>query len=181
MNIPEEMLEAGETILWSHIVETPASAEMRKDNIVAKRVFRIIALTAFAVSAIFSSQAFMGYQNVGLDAAPVQFAMQIAIISAVVAIGTSLLSRSEWVKNLYDSAERPVFQNGFVTDKRVVFFNHFNSAGALYRAADIKRAVIDFENGGYALKIVPTIGLPSVLVGGTDFRKAKAIIDDHLL
>lgn len=176
------MLEPGEKVLWSHIVEAPDKADSRKENIIAKRFFRIVSLTAYAISAIFIFQGIMEINRVGEIADMAQEALRMGTIFALIGVANWFLSRTKWMQKLKRVTDRPVFQNGFVTDRRVVFFNHFNGIRAEYRPPNIAQATLDFENGGYALKIVPTNNdLHSVLVGGVDFKQAVEIISKHLL
>ncbi|MGJ8564701.1 MAG: hypothetical protein ACSHXY_14255 [Alphaproteobacteria bacterium] len=171
--IPNDILLSGETVLWSHIVETPKQAEHRENKVVT-RLFRIASTFFYALSAYTIVRDLMGKDG--------QNILIIGIIFGLAGLIIQWAAKTPFGQALQRATDRNVFQNGFVTKGRVVLFNHYDTRREIYAAQDISRAVIDFENGGYALKIEPAGNRKdSVLVGAADFKSAVQIIQTELI
>ena len=167
-HIIEAELLAGEELLWAHIVEPPVVSEARPSNKVMKWIgafFQVISFSIFVKSLL--DQGLSLFNNGTL----------VAVIIGLAIIGLSLFWRTPRGQALNKSMRRNVFQNGIITQKRLLFFNHYDAHRLNFFAGDIASAAIDFENGGKALRVRPSNNSKDlILVGGVSFEPAIALI-----
>lgn len=167
-------LEPGEEILWSQLVEGHQQASTSENHEAARLMFEVASKGLNFISLFFFIKA-------AIERGDGNY-LWIGLLLVAMAFGLSWFGHTRYGKRLKAVTERNVFSNGLITDRRAVFFNHYNGKKEQYSYEDIEGAVVDFENGGRALRIIPSVRRKrAVLVGTADFQKAVNIINSRLI
>lgn len=168
----------GETPLWSHIISDGSAPILSpKTKLIIKRTFMVIWLV-YTVLLFwhFSRQPNIDILQSAKDIWPTLIPM-IAILTI-----QWVITRTQFGKNLQQATERRIFQNTFITNQRIIMFNHKSDERAEFEPSDIGEARLDYENGGRALCIRPRKKAKDViLVGTADFEMALNIIHSQFL
>jgi len=169
-DILESEVQEVEELLWSHVIS-------QKNQI--ETPLYVSGIWRFAQPIIFSIYVFFiiyGLKNIPSEQLGDMVKSQLPMW---IVFGVSLwvLIKTIIGKKLKEQTERPIFQNGIITDKRILLFNH-SEARQEFSLNDIKEAGLDYENGGHALRIDPlSKEKPSILVGIADFKSGLNIIN----
>lgn len=172
-------LQPEEAILWRYLISDevePAFLEkfLSQGPWVSRRISAVIWMAAicFLLWGLYTTPS----EKLG-SALLFYFSILIVVSAVNWFLEKSNLGRKHNLDN-----RRNIFQNCILTNKRLVMFNHNSNHVYEFQADDIRAASMDYENGGYALRVTPiSERKDSVLIGIADFQKAVNIIQNRLL
>lgn len=75
----------------------------------------------------------------------------------------------------------PVYQNAFLTQERLVFFNHYDDEWMSLTQDEIESVSLDYARGARAIKVVPINGGEHYLIGPQDFVSPVSLIRTKFL
>lgn len=168
-------LQLGETVLWEHVLS---------DEVMPKpstNVSKIVTGLRFLPWMVLIAISFWNLHRTPPETVKSLVLIYFPILISATALGW-FWNKSRLGRKLVRETHRHIFQNGILTTKRLVLFNHNLNARHEFRADAISHAALDYENGGYALRVTPASGhKDSILVGIGDFQKAADLIQTRLL
>lgn len=172
-------LHLDETVLWKQLISNK-DEEILPPKVFSKRskIWRVLSgvlLTAaicFIVWDLYTSPS---------DEFGGSFLFYIWVFIVVSAVSW-LLEKSRLGQKYNLDGRRDIYQNAILTNKRLVLFNHNPRQRREFQAEEIREVAMDYENGGYALRITPTSERNApILIGVGNFQEAVDLIHTRLL
>ena len=169
------VLQPGETVLWEQVLSEEDAPNLPPS------ASKIVSGLSFLPWMLLIAISFWNIYKAPPETVKRLVLIYFPLIMAVTALGW-FWNKTRLGRKLDRETRRHIFQNGILTTKRLVLFNHAPNARYEFRADEISHAALDYENGGYALRVTSASSRKdSILVGIGDFQKAADLIQTRLL
>ena len=165
-------LKPSETLLWSHGVD-PEFTPPKKASFLKKCLYKTLWFLMYVVNAYFVFKAGVSYdfhpQNI-----------------KVFLLGLGALLLTLWLISLWKDSKifrekDDAYQNGFLTNERIVFFNNYDDKQFVLLKGELAAASKDFIFGSPALKLISIKELEAFLIGAADFSPAISLLRKEFL
>lgn len=180
---PEEIIEgqlnAGEKLLWSHVISYDESKPItalktEQWKTILKWLYRFFMMLV-VLNVVFIAWSMQREELIKL------LKGQLPILVFLIFM-MWFLEKTKLLQKLEETTTHGIYGSCIITDSRVVLFNHNASEREEFSSIDIADVHMDFDNGGRALRFKPNNqDNDSILIGIVDFQAALAILQSRFL